>query len=353
MLNPIRNHSLINVACGTVRPILKSNHKLSLNFNGLQPDTFNCRSTSNKAQDPFSAQSELGYTSIDSSSSSSHLANTQNIPITCEVTPNHKNPPILILHGVLMSSLNWLNHARRLSRSCNTTIYNCNLRNHGHSSNMKMSYPLMSQDIRALLDSQEIEKAILIGHSMGGKVAMQFALESPERVHRLIVVDTAPMVYDHVTLQTKLIQNMFEMDVQSCQSMPELEQRLRKAIRDDILRNSLFKNIITNSNGQFDWHLHLGSISMSIFNLVVSKFPALPIDPARSIQYPSSLTQKQLLFVQATKSQYLQDAGKEAMKNFFPLAQLISFNCGHLLPQEVEGQFLDAIEPFILEGELN
>src|SRR5690242_637502 len=109
-----------------------------------------------------------------------------------ETTGN--GPPLLVLHGLYGSLENWRSMTRRLSESFR--VYSIDLRNHGRSPHSsEMTYPAMAADMLGFMSGEQLESANILGHSMGGKVAMQFALSHPERVDRLIIADMAPKGY--------------------------------------------------------------------------------------------------------------------------------------------------------------
>jgi len=133
------------------------------------------------------------------------------IPLNYKLVQSFRTPPIILLPGMLCTSLNWEKHAKRLSHACDSAVYCLDLRNHGPSQHQLMSYVDMAKDLQEFLDLQGVEKATVIGHSMGGKVAMQFALQNPHRISRLVVVDVAPRTYSHLSGLTKFIQGVFPL----------------------------------------------------------------------------------------------------------------------------------------------
>ena len=103
-------------------------------------------------------------------------------------------PPVVVLHGLFGSSRNWRGMARALSAE--HRVISVDLRNHGRSPWISsMTYAEMAADVRALIRGEGLDRPVVIGHSMGGKTAMTLALESPESVGQLIVVDIAPVSY--------------------------------------------------------------------------------------------------------------------------------------------------------------
>jgi len=100
-------------------------------------------------------------------------------------------PALIVLHGLLGSSRNWQSTGSDLA--ARYQVWALDLRNHGRSPHeAEMSYEAMVADVIAWMDGQGIARAALMGHSMGGKVAMLLACRHPERVERLVVVDIAP-----------------------------------------------------------------------------------------------------------------------------------------------------------------
>src|SRR6478672_1449510 len=100
-------------------------------------------------------------------------------------------PPLLILHGLFGSLENWRSMARRLSAEFQ--VFSIDQRNHGESPHSsEMTYEMMAEDVAELLRETKLRRVNVLGHSMGGKTAMQFSLSHPEAVERLVVADIAP-----------------------------------------------------------------------------------------------------------------------------------------------------------------
>ncbi len=133
-------------------------------------------------------------------------------------------PPLIVLHGLFGSARNWAGHARSLSDTHH--VYALDLRNHGSSERaMTMTYAEMAEDVAGFIAEQGLTDPIVMGHSMGGKVAMQLALSDPDSVKALIVVDIAPVTYGHDMLD--YIAAMEAMDLSGEMRRAELEEELR------------------------------------------------------------------------------------------------------------------------------
>jgi esterase len=107
--------------------------------------------------------------------------------------------PLIIAHGFLGSLDNWRTMSTRLAAHCR--VYAVDLRNHGRSPHSNvMNYLVMAQDLREFIENHGLRSPVILGHSMGGKVAMQLALQYPEQVDKLVIVDIAPKSYPSMHL---------------------------------------------------------------------------------------------------------------------------------------------------------
>ncbi|MCU0894648.1 MAG: alpha/beta fold hydrolase, partial [Rhodospirillales bacterium] len=149
-------------------------------------------------------------------------------------------PPLVILHGLFGSGQNWQSIARRLAED--HRVLTVDLRNHGGSPNApEMTFSEMVDDLRVLLEDRGIERTALMGHSVGGKTAMVFALLYGQMVESLIVVDIAPVAYDHSF--SDLVRAMQRLDLSGGLPRPALDKRLARDIPDKALRTFLMQNL--------------------------------------------------------------------------------------------------------------
>ena len=151
------------------------------------------------------------------------------------VALNHRisgqGDPLILLHGLFGSLENLGGIARRLEDGWQ--IHALDERNHGSSPHTDdMDYPAMAEDVIAYLDAQGIEKASLLGHSMGGKVAMQVALKHPERVRSLIVADISPVTYK--AHHDAILEGMQQMDLRGVTSRSEADARLARFVEKKV-----------------------------------------------------------------------------------------------------------------------
>ena len=174
-------------------------------------------------------------------------------------------PPVIILHGLFGSARNWQTFAQKIARE--RTVYTLDLRNHGNSPHVQsMGYPEMAADVTHFMDTQNISSAHLIGHSMGGKAAMTIALGTPERVGNLIIVDIAPVKYDHS--YNSLLGNLRGLDLAKITRRAEANKLLGEALDDDELRLFLLQNLVVKPGEDTHWRINLDAIRDNIDHLV-------------------------------------------------------------------------------------
>ncbi|MGH7970241.1 MAG: alpha/beta fold hydrolase, partial [Limisphaerales bacterium] len=166
-------------------------------------------------------------------------------------------PPLIILHGLFGSLDNWHSISSKLAERFR--VLAVDQRNHGRSPHSdQMSYEVMAADVSGLLEHEKIPCAHIMGHSMGGKTAMQMALLFPQQVESLIVVDIAPKIYPPI--HHKIIEALGGLDLARFQSRKEMEEALAAAIPELSLRQFLLKNARRKADGSFEWQIGLDEI---------------------------------------------------------------------------------------------
>lgn len=231
----------------------------------------------------------------------------------------HQSPaPLFILHGLLGAMDNWRSQAKMLSQS--RPVYTLDLRNHGNSPHLKgMSYREMYEDVIQLAEYLDIENFHLLGHSMGGKVAMQLALARPEMIQSLIVVDIAPKSYP--LWHQKTLQGVMSAPVESMHSRKEIDQYLKPWIEDASERTFMLKNLKRLKKGAgdgFEWKCNLNEISKGY--LKIAGF-------STALQTYTGKT----LFIKGGQSNYIQASDETIIKQLFPNSEIITLEeSGHL-----------------------
>jgi len=183
-------------------------------------------------------------------------------------------PPLLILHGLLGSMDNWRSQAKRLAQS--RTIITIDLRNHGHSPHLAgMSYKEMAMDVIAVLRHEKLAEVDLLGHSMGGKVAMWLALHFPALISRLIIVDIAPKTYP--LWHQKVFAAMMKLPLSELKSRKEVDRYFAELIEDDVERIFLSKNLQRHQNGGYTWRCNLNEIAKGYLKIANLVFPKIRV----------------------------------------------------------------------------
>lgn len=166
-------------------------------------------------------------------------------------------PVLIILHGLFGSGSNFRGLAKEYAKYFN--VYCLDLRNHGkspHSS--EMSYPIMAADVVEFMDDQNIDKANILGHSMGGKTAMQIALSYPERIIKLLISDIAPVIYPHH--HQRIFEGLNAINMSQLKSRGQAEQILKDYVDDPGIRMFLLTNLVRLDGGGFKWRINIAAL---------------------------------------------------------------------------------------------
>ncbi|MCX6953052.1 MAG: alpha/beta fold hydrolase [Verrucomicrobia bacterium] len=236
-------------------------------------------------------------------------------------------PPLVILHGMLGSSRNWQTAGRDLTDQFH--VLAVDLRNHGASPHADtMTYAAMADDVVAWLDAQGIARAILLGHSMGGKTAMLLACRHPDRVERLIVADIAPKDYQWVGHRINFAA-MNELDLASLHSRAEAELRLEARVSSWAMRKFLVTNLDRTDAGAWRWAINLPAITAAL-----STLEGNPLAPDDRFDGPT-------LFIAGGKSDYLEAPDHATIRAHFPAARVTTIpESGHNPHMETREKFV-------------
>jgi esterase len=240
--------------------------------------------------------------------------------------------PLIILHGLLGSSDNWRAISKRLSPSYK--IYSVDLRNHGRSPHSEMmTYPAMADDLRELLELEKVSECHLVGHSLGGKVAMQFATSHPNRVSKLVIVDIAPKGYP--PSQRPILAALEKLELKRFGTFGEIDAALAPAIPEISVRQFLMKNIARVPSGGFQWRIDLASIAKNYDQLIK------PIIAAGSYDKPA-------LFVRGGRSDYIAETDQPSIQAIFTRAEFATIaTAGHWVHAEASDEFLQILTAFL------
>jgi esterase len=242
--------------------------------------------------------------------------------------------PILILHGLFGMSDNWHSMAKRLAE--NHLVYAIDLRNHGQSPHSnQMSFSLMADDIWELSQLEKLNDFILIGHSMGGKVAMMFAYKYTNFVKKLLVVDIAPKAYQKT--HRKYFEALKNMNFYAS-SRSEIEKDLELNISDKGEILFLLKNLVRDDQGHFKLKLNLEAIENNYSNIIGS----INQDWHRhQIETPT-------LFMKGENSGYITSEDEDLIHQQFSNVKIIEIkNAGHWIHADNPDDFYSKTIEFI------
>ncbi len=244
-------------------------------------------------------------------------------------------PPLAVLHGLFGSLDNWHSVSRDLAGQFE--VLAIDQRNHGRSPHSpKMSYPLLAQDLREFLEQRGLGRVSVLGHSMGGKTAMEFALRWPVCLDKLIVVEMAPRAYP--ALHDPMLEALLALDLAACPGRQQMEAALEPAIPSKTTRRFLLKNVERDpGSGVFRWRMNLQGIS--------ENYPRLcePLAPGRSCARPA-------LFLRGGESDYLRPEDFEGIRSLFPNARFRALaGAGHWVHADAPEEFLRIVREFLEE----
>ena len=225
-------------------------------------------------------------------------------------------PPLLLLHGLLGSSRNWQTAGRDLAGPADAPatsghhVFALDARNHGRSPHDPvMTYDAMVDDVIAWMDARQLAKAVIVGHSMGGKTAMLLACRRPERVERLVVVDIAPKDYYWIAHRAEFAA-MNQLEFSGLQSRAEAEMRFEAQVPGLGMRKFLATNLERGEDGRWRWLINLPVLAA-----------ALPVMEQNSLQ-PDDRFDGRTQFITGGRSAYVQSADHEIIRGHFPQAQI-------------------------------
>jgi len=240
--------------------------------------------------------------------------------------------PIVLHHGVFGSSDNLLTVSRSLAER-GYSVYALDARNHGQSPRSDVfDYPSMADDVEQFLIEQGLDEVTLVGHSMGGKVAMQY-VSSFSRAKRLVVVDIAPKFYpvhhDHI------IQALQSVPLATLSSRKEAEEYLAQWIPKPDERQFILKNLYRREDGAFDWRINVPVLAREIYQV------GGDVLPKGKFMLPA-------LFLAGGDSSYILPEDHATILRLFPNAQMQTIEgAGHWVHAQQPAAFVESIDYFI------
>jgi esterase len=241
--------------------------------------------------------------------------------------------PLIILHGLFGNADNWSTLARKFGERYNT--FTPDLRNHGQSPHVaEMDYSAMAGDIRLFLEQQLLDSAFVMGHSMGGKVAMLMALDHPELVDKLVVVDMSVRAYSGG--HQEIFDAMFGLDLAHIKTRKDAEEALALRLDQVDILQFLLKNLIYDKHLEgYKWRINLPVIYENYERIL----EALQSDKRFD---------KPALFIHGARSNYLQESDKPLILRMFPQATFLPIaDAGHWVHAEKPSELFEAVINFL------
>ncbi|HTB05873.1 MAG TPA: alpha/beta fold hydrolase [Bacteroidia bacterium] len=241
---------------------------------------------------------------------------------------------LFILHGLFGSADNWQTIGKHLAEYF--TVYFIDLRNHGQSPHSDdWNYEVMAEDLIEVMQDEGLDKINILGHSMGGKTAMQFAVRYPEKVEKLVVVDIGPKKYP--TTNQFVVDAIEQFNTHTVSSRKEAEQVMSQFIEEPGVRQFLLKSLQWDDNQKLSWKFNYEVIRKNISRVS----DATPL-PDKQIEIPT-------LFVKGEKSDYIFPADIKLITAIFPNARLETIlGAGHWVHADKPQEFFKIVAEFLI-----
>jgi esterase len=243
--------------------------------------------------------------------------------------------PLIILHGLLGISDNWAGIARKIADDGYRVLIP-DQRNHGRSPHHPvLNYYALTDDLSEFIEKRGLEKPIIMGHSMGGKVAMRYTLENPGSVSRIIIVDTSLRTYVRFNYHLNLIDAMLSVDFSKSASRAEAGKALSLKIADKRMVQFLLKNLYWKEKNLLAWRPDLQAIGYHIEEMYDGVFYSARFD-------------KPALFVRGGKSNYILEEDYQAIYQNFPDALIKTVENGtHWVHADEPAEFYRLVSEFL------
>lgn len=240
--------------------------------------------------------------------------------------------PVVLIHGLFGSYENLGVIERSLSEQYQ--VINVDVRNHGRSGHStQMNYQLMVEDLAQTLDALNVKKAAILGHSMGGKLAMTFAVTHPDRVSKLILADIAPVAYP--PRHHSIFSGLCSIDLTQIKNRADADKQLSQHVKELGVRQFLLKSLVKEED-TFQWRFNL--------NALYDNYAGLIGNPIADGSYTGPT-----LFIKGGDSDYILAEHKASITKIFPAAQAkIIQGTGHWLHAEKPAAFTKLVRDFLL-----
>ncbi len=244
-------------------------------------------------------------------------------------------PPLIILHGLLGSLDNWHTLAKQFGEEYG--VYTIDQRNHGKSPHSEhLSYPLMADDLYEFMQDQQLTSARFIGHSMGAKTAMQFALNHPVMAEQLVLVDMHPQ--KNAPSHQAIFEALKSVDLSKIERRSDADEQLKPMIQDFGIRQFLLKNLTRTGEGKYGWKVNLQALENEYDKILEGVNHGTFEGP--------------VIFLKGGKSDYITEKNLPEYQQIFPNAELKTIDeSGHWIHAEAPQKFYDTVRAFLSKNE--
>ena len=245
-----------------------------------------------------------------------------------------KGQDLIIMHGLFGMSDNWSSLGRKFSKYCR--VHLIDLRNHGRSPHsIDFNYDVMCEDLLEYILDNNIQKPILLGHSLGGKVAMKFAFTHPERIAKLIIADISPRKYNS-DFHENILATLYKIPLQDFDKREEIDRVLSYAFEDKGMRLFLLKNLYRNEKKDFAWRFNIEILLEKVNNI-------------KEADYVKGVCDVPTHFVKGGASHYITIKDEIIINKHFSDFSIATINgAGHWLHAEKPEKFYNEVMGFCL-----
>ncbi len=253
-----------------------------------------------------------------------------------------KTKNVIILHGLYGASDNWVRIAKGINQDY--SVYLPDHRNHGNSPHSnEFNYDVLVEDLNNFINENKIENPILIGHSMGGKVAMNYNNKYAKKLKKLIIIDIAPKNYSNkikTDFHKQILETISQLDLTNYKNRAELKDEVEKLVSEKRHLHLILKNI-RRTETAFEWKMNIKAISAELNNILNETF---------TNKLTSTISKIETLFIKGENSDYLQEEDFNIIRRIYPNAQFVTIeNSTHWLHAEQPEMLITKINAFIKE----
>ena len=245
-----------------------------------------------------------------------------------------KGQDLIVIHGLFGMSDNWNTLGKQFAKYCR--VHLIDLRNHGKSPHSTdFNYDVMSEDVLGYMKDHKIQKPILLGHSLGGKVAMKFAFTYPDKIDKLIVADIAPRKYN-TDFHQNLLSALYKLPLEDFTKREEVDHALSLFVEDKGIRFFLLKNLYRNENKEFAWRFNIEVLLEKVNNI-------------QEADFVKGICEIPTHFIRGGNSNYITTQDELIINKHFSDFSIATIDgAGHWLNAEKPERFYDEVMGFCL-----